>query len=100
MHILTESEDLARRADDLAGEAFDTMDANARDWIADSGMCGYPEDCISLIVAACSDNEDDLRAAIARLRERFVDYAADLYRVQAQDEIKAAAEFASEEAPL
>lgn len=81
---------LCGRAAELCGEAFDMADSECViDWLfADRQR----DDAMSLICAAIAGNEDDMRSAIERLREAWIDAKADDYIEDALEEAAEAAE--------
>ncbi len=89
---------IERRAEELAGEGFDSVDDFAGDWLNDHRG---DEDVDSLVLAAIliagyratEQERDALGRAVERLRERYVTDCACLYReIADQEYVEAAAD--------
>ena len=72
----------AGRCADLCAESSDTVDLDAELWMADD----EEGDVLAVACAAIRGNDDDLRAAITRLRDRYLEARAESYAQKVRDE--------------
>jgi hypothetical protein len=72
----------AGRCADLCAESFDSVDLDAELWMADD----EEGDVLAVACAAIRGNDDDLRAAITRLRDRYLEARAESYAQKVRDE--------------
>ena len=74
-----------QRCMDLCAQSFDTVDQAAEEWLETQD-----DEVRDIAYAAIRGNDDDLRAAITRLRDRYLDRAPDyMERVAAEEQDEA-----------